>query len=271
MKDEKTRSKVQDIIWRIMTELLPILSDMNVPYFMLAGTLLGAVRHKGFIPWDDDIDIGIPRTDYERFLREIPSRLPAHLELNTYRDNSPHHYYFSRIVDTRHTLKRTGSMEERSEPVWVDIFPLDGMPNHVVARHLHMLGLLYTRLRYHMATINKVNLKRPGRPLYARLIIRLTLLTGIGTRTSPRKWLDKMDALLKKYPPETSDWIINFMGQYLYRELCPKAWYGTGTLYDFEDEKMAGPDQYDPVLKRLYGNYMTPAKSRNAHATVFEG
>jgi lipopolysaccharide cholinephosphotransferase len=80
-----------------------------------------------------------------------------------------------------------------------------------------------------------------------------------------------MDALLKKYPVENSNWIINFMGQTSYRfnELFPKAVYGKKTLYSFEDMEMAGPEQYDSYLRSLYGDYMTPPKEadRNAHVS----
>ena len=68
MAEQRNLSQVQQIIWDIMKELKPYLEERKIPYFMLGGTLLGAVRHQGFIPWDDDIDIGIPRAQYERFL-----------------------------------------------------------------------------------------------------------------------------------------------------------------------------------------------------------
>ena len=72
----KERSKVQDIIWNIMKELNTYFEKEHIEYYMLGGTLLGAVRHQGFIPWDDDIDIGIPREQYEKVLNEISKFLP---------------------------------------------------------------------------------------------------------------------------------------------------------------------------------------------------
>lgn len=270
MSQDSKRTEVQEIIWNIMKDLKPILEDCQFPYFMLGGTLLGAIRHKGFIPWDDDIDIGIPREEYEEFVNDIQEMLPEHLKLQTYWDESPHHYYFSRIVDTRYELERKGSLKERNENVWIDIFPLDGMPNNSLVRRIHMYRLLYARFRYHIATFDKVNLHRPNRPFYERVAIFLIRISGIGNHSDARKWLDKIDALLVKYPPEESDWIVNFMGQYIFKEMFPKKWYGEGTAYPFEDSTMIGPDQYDRVLTQQYGAYMTPPddQDKNAHDAV---
>ncbi len=269
-KNKNNLSKVQIIIWDIMNELKKYLEKENMEYYMLGGTLLGAVRHKGFIPWDDDIDIGIPRSQYEKFLNEIESVLPDYLKLYTYKNEESHHYYFSRIVDTRHSLKRTGSLVERNEDVWIDIFPLDGMPNNYIIRKIHMIRLMFARVMYHIACFDKINLKRPGRPLSERIIIKFVMITGFGKNGNYRKWLEKIDKLLKKYPIEQSNWVINFMGQYKFKEMFPKKLYGNGKFYDFEDSKMFGPENADAILTQMYGDYMTPPKDqdKNAHAAV---
>ncbi len=269
---EHKLSNVQVIIWDIMKYLKQYLEDNKITYYMLGGTLLGAVRHKGFIPWDDDIDIGIPRNEYEDFINNISKKLPKHLELHTYKNNKDHHYYFSRIVDTRHSLKRTGSLVDRNEELWIDIFPLDGMPNNFMLRKIHMLRLLYTRAMYHISCFDKVNLKRPGRPLSERIIIKFVMITGFGRKTDMYHWLDKIDKLLKKYPIEKSNWVVNFMGQYKFKEMFPKSYYGEGKFYKFEDNKLFGPADYDAVLTQQYGDYMTPPKDqdKNAHAAIFE-
>lgn len=263
------KTEVQEIIWNNMKNILPIIRKYNFEYYMLGGTLLGAIRHKGFIPWDDDIDIGMPRPDYEKFIQIIPEELPEYLKLNTYWDKSSHHYFFSRIVDTRHEIKRTGSEVERIEDVWIDIFPLDGMPNKLLIRRIHMAKLIYARLRYHMATFDKVNLERPGRPLSERILIDFVKKTGFGTNSDFKIWLDKINQLLKKYPVEKSNWIINFMGQYKFKEMFPKNWYGHGKLYKFEDCELMGPVEFDKVLTRQYGDYMKIPKNKNVHAAEF--
>ena len=122
--DSKTKqpvplSKAQLTILNIFKEIKPFLENNGIPYYLLGGSLLGAVRHKGFIPWDDDIDIGIVRDDYERFLESVSRNLPDHLELRSYRDESDHHYYFSRVVDKRYLMSREGSIVSRKENIWV--------------------------------------------------------------------------------------------------------------------------------------------------------
>lgn len=264
-------NETQQYILQVLREVLRVLDELEVPYYMQGGTMLGAIRHKGFIPWDDDVDLGILREDYERLLNTVADKLPEHLELRTYWDETDHHYYFARIVDTRYQIRRMGSLEERLENVWVDLFPLDGMPNGAISRQWHKFRLLMTRLKFHLSCFEKVNIKRPGRPFVERAIIRVAMITRVGSWFNTRKQLDKMDRLLKKYPPEKSKYLVNFTGQtsYKFNEMFEKEIYGKTTMYPFEDIEMAGPEQYDSYLKSLYGDYMTLPKEgdRNAHVS----
>lgn len=264
-------NETQKYILSVMREVTRIFEELKIPYYMQGGTMLGAVRHGGFIPWDDDIDIGVCREDYERLLREVPGHLPENLELRTYWDETDHHYYFARIVDKRYKIKRMGSMEVRYENVWIDIFPLDGMPNGTFARVWHEARLLLHRMKYHIGCLEKVNVKRPGRALVERVIIRVAALLRMHKWFHARKELDKIDRLLKKYPLERSDYIVNFMGQTSYRfnELFPKEVYGKTAYYPFEDMMLPGPEKYDEYLTSLYGDYMKPPKEgdRNAHVS----
>ena len=267
-KQPVTLSGAQVAILNIFKAIKPILDEHSVPYFLLGGSLLGAVRHKGFIPWDDDIDIGIERDEYERFVESVAKFLPEHLELRSYRDESDHHYYFSRIVDKRFYMSREGSIVARRENLWVDIFPLDGMPDNGIVRRVHMFRLLWVRMWYHIACFDKVNLQRPNRPLMERVIIALVKTFHFQGGKNYKKWLVKLDALLRKYKVRDSRWIVNFMGQYKFKEMFPKSYYGKGALYEFEDMKLMGPEDYHKVLTQMYGDYMKEPEDRkkNVHA-----
>ena len=148
MADAQERlNDTQRYILHVLHDVIRILNELNIPYYMQGGTMLGAIRHDGFIPWDDDVDLGIHREDYERLLKQVAPLLPKNLELRTYDDATDHHYYFARIVDKRYQIRRMGSLEERLENVWVDLFPLDGMPNGALSRQWHKFRLLMTSLK----------------------------------------------------------------------------------------------------------------------------
>lgn len=270
--DKEKLSPVQTHVMDLLHILIDIFEKENIHYYMLGGTMLGAIRHKGFIPWDDDVDIGVIRSDYERFLKICKKYLPDFMELRTYKDSSYHHYYYARIVDTRYHIKRLGSIKERQEELWIDIFPLDGMPNGGFSTKVHKIRLLFTRLMYHMSCFDKVNVKRPGRPLIDRIIIKILIITKFGSRWNSEKLLDKIDKLLKKYPTERSNYFFNFMGStHAFREIFTKECFGTNTEYLFEDIKLIGPKDFDFYLSTLYGDYMKmpPVEERNVHAEVF--
>ena len=270
--DSKTKQPIaltgaQEKIFEVFKLVKKYLDGASMPYFLLGGSLLGAVRHKGFIPWDDDIDIGLYREDYERFIRDISANLPEHLELRTFRDESDHHYYFSRIVDNRYLMKREGSLVARYENVWVDVFPLDGMPNGAISGRIHMLRLLWVRMWYHIACFDKVNLHRPNRPLSERIVIAIVKMFNVHGGKNYKKWLEKLDVLLRKYKVQDTNWVVNFMGQYKFKEMFPKSYYGKGKLYPFEGLELMGPEDYDKVLTQMYGDYMKEPEDckKNVH------
>ena len=262
----------QKYILHVLENVLNISEKMNLKCYMQGGTMLGAIRHGGFIPWDDDVDLGMMRDDYEYFLKHVEEYLPENLELRTYWDESEHHYYFARIIDNRHLIKRMGSAEVRYENVWVDIFPLDGMPNKKIKLEIHKIKLSVARLFYNFSCIKKVNAKRPGRPLLEKIIINIAVKLPVDKFFNTKKCLDKIDCLLKKYPVKKSELVINFMGQtsFKFTEMLNKNIYGCDSYYLFENVKMLGPEKYDQYLTSLYGNYMIPPKDSDKNAHVSE-
>lgn len=269
--DANTLSPIQKYELDIMKEILKIFDQENIRYYMQGGTMLGAVRHKGFIPWDDDIDIGVLRPDYDRFIKICEKYLPEHLKLRTYWDESYYHYYFSRIVDTRYHIKREGGLEERLEELWIDIFPLDAMPRNRVVYTIHKWHLICYRFLYSVSCFNKINIRRPGRPFLHRIIIKFILTTRINKLFAcidSNKVLDKIDRILKKYKIDNNDEIINFMGDNHIRGYS-KACYGYGIeqKYRFEDIELVGIKDYDYYLNVLYGDYMKlpPKEKRDIH------
>ena len=117
---------IQDKILSILKEFINICEENNLTYYALGGTLLGAVRHKGFIPWDDDIDIGMPREDYEKFKKVAPNSLPNNYKFLS-EDTANYKKAFSVIRDDSTKIIMNYSKEELVESLWIDIFPLDGM------------------------------------------------------------------------------------------------------------------------------------------------
>lgn len=271
--DNANLSPVQKHELDIMKIVLEVLNKEHIRYYMVGGTMLGAIRHKGFIPWDDDIDIGILRPDYEKFLSVCSKYFPEHIKLRTYWDSTEHHYYFSRVVDTRYHMKRLGSIKERIEEVWVDLFPLDGFPSNKAEAVIHKFRLLIVRFLYHASCFDKVNIARSGRPLLIRAIIKIMTVCHVNLWFDRNKILNRLDRLLKKYPVETSNYIFDFMGaaEEPFRDIYLKKYYGSGTLYQFEDIQLVGPSDYDGYLRQEFGDYMKlpPVEQRNVHVDIF--
>lgn len=231
----------------------------NLVYYLAGGTMIGAVRHQGFIPWDDDVDVVMPRNDYEKFKKNASTILPANLEIKFYENtkNSPMHYI--KLIDKNTTLIEN-KYRNYFEGVYIDVFPLDGAPE-----------LLFNRKKIQ----RKAN-------IYISLILNhcytngrdgIRQIYGYIARTFDLSWLHlKLEKIITQFPYESSKYVGNYLGSYGEKEFVPKECFGKPILYCFEDTEFYGPQNYDLYLSSIYGDYMQlpPVNQRiNTHQYFF--
>lgn len=257
--DNSELRKLQLTILKIIKLFTNICDIHGLRYFMVGGTMLGAIRHKGFIPWDDDVDLGMPREDYEKFLTIVGDYLPNEYSLLNYKSNPEYQRYFSRIVNNNVKIYNNSNSKEIVENAWIDIFPYDGMPDGKFNQKLHFAYMTGWRLLYHASCFEElVNLNRPGRPVYQQAMINFLKVTKFGQGLDTFKLMKRIERGLMKYPYDSSNTLVSFFGAYMTREIIDKEILGELQEYPFEDTVFKGAEHYDKFLKHYYGNYMIP-------------
>lgn len=263
--------EIQLIQLDILKDTLKIIESHSLRYFLLGGSLLGAVRHKGFIPWDDDIDIGLPRKDYDILILEARKSLPEHLMLRHFLQNDGYMKYCARIEDRRFPIRRNDSVHETESYIWIDVFPLDGMPDNPVHRKFHAVKLLTVRAMLQFSNFDKgVNIKKKNRPLSEIILIRSGIIFKHLFKNKAFYFLCLLDSFLKKFTFDGSDYIVNFIGAYKFKEMFPRRFYEPTAQFNFEGLILCGPNQFDKVLTQLYGDYMTPPRIKHTHSIILE-
>ncbi len=242
----------------ILLEFARYCEKHGLTYFIAYGTLLGAVRHQGFIPWDDDIDVWMPREDYNRLIREFHSHNEvAHYRLVPPMDPISRHS-FVKIIDTR-TVKKETNFDYAPGPLGIDIdvFPLDGQPEDE-ATFWDWFGKLekcYQKADFPVRLRHECRRKR--------WILGLINLLG-GKRHRLGTWiknhyLKKAQRLHGKYPYHGSKYVgMVEHGFGCHRQRYDAKLFEESTLVLFEGHMLKAPKDYDAVLRQAYGDYMTP-------------
>jgi len=256
----------------ILKEIVAICDANDIKYYIVGGTFLGAIRHKGFIPWDDDIDIAMPRDCYEKFLNIAGDKLPKHIRIENYITNPKYQYYITRIqnINTKLIEKRIGNAQKCTHAA-VDIFPLDGMPNNKYLRKWHCLKVLTHRMLMSLCYKDSIDRERK-RSFKERLFLKIMEKLPIEKFFNATKEKQKIDKLLKKQKFDNSNFTGAIMGAYRIREIMPKNYFGDGAFYEFEGYKFRGPSMYNEYLTHLYGDYMKipPVESQKTHYEIIE-
>lgn len=230
--------KVQAHLLTMMSEFHSICVENNLKYYIVGGTCIGALRHKGFIPWDDDVDIAMPRDDYDKLSKLSWGKISNKLEIKYYKntDGSPIHYI--KVVDKTTTL-----IEERYhnyvEGLYLDIFPLDGI-NENDSKRPKKIWMLHSMIMRHCSTAKR---DRGGKTIISKMI--------------PVSWMHHiLEKEMRKIPYNKSEYVVNFLGAYGKKEIVQKRLFGLPKLYEFQGNVFYGPEDADSYLNKIYGDYM---------------
>lgn len=250
---------------RLLLDMAAILDrvcrENAIPYYMLGGTMLGAVRHGGFIPWDDDMDFGIPRDHFDRLTHLLTDALRGTpYRLNTYH-NSPNKINYLKMVDTRTCIR--GAWETTDTGVNIDLFPLDrgsrpGFLTRPFAAYIHLL--LFVKDYKQLDASPRRGLKRLIADTLKRLPFRTDTLIA------------HIDRCILRHSTGGRERCINYFGHWRAREIFSADVFGEPVDYAFEDMTLSGVTHPDAYLAQLYGDYMQlpPPEKRLAHTdTIF--
>ena len=242
--------KVQLIQLDILNKVVDICNKNNIEYFLIGGTLIGAVRHKGFIPWDDDIDIAIKRDDYDKFIVIANRELKKPYKIEHYSVDDSYRFYLANVVNTsvKVTQKKINSITSN---VWIDILPIDGVPNNIIIRQLFKFKILYYRALVGFINIDIIRDK--DRSLVEKILIKIGKIVPIGKILNLRKIRIKNDKMLRKYSYDKCNLVGTFFGNYGFHEIVPKEMFGKGSKVLFEGKEYNAPEQLDEYLTHMYG------------------
>ena len=245
----------------ILKEIDRICREEGIQYMLDAGTLIGAVRHKGFIPWDDDADVAFIRDNYTKFIRAAKKKLPAGmtlLEPKDLRNGTAFYDFTARICyDNSSTHEDSGEMqfyEGKLNHLWVDLFTIDELPENKISAaftkllHTGIYGLAMGH-RYHL-DFSKYSL--PNKIFVGGLSAVGKLIT--------MKWIRRMQfcaAVKDKKGTSSLCYYSNYQPDYLYVTL-KKEWCSQTVDMEFEGEMLMVPAGWEQVLTCVYGDYMTP-------------
>lgn len=245
-------SKLQELQLDTLKEVNRICNKFNIKYYIIAGTLIGAIRHKGFIPWDDDIDIAMMREEYDQFMNCCQGELLDRYSVQNYKTD----------IDVCHALTRvcirgTYVDDKYSEHLrfhkeaYIDIFPLDNVPddNRMLKRQKGKIEIIDRLIKYKACIIHR------NGPLFSKYIAKkviMLLLLPISFKSLQRN----REKYMKEYSKEDTLRVCSTASKYGFKkQVMLRSIYGRPTLIEFEGGMYPAPQEWDTYLKQLYGNY----------------
>lgn len=237
-----TIKEVQAIEIEMLKEVSEICERFHITYFLAYGSVLGAIRHNGPIPWDSDVDIIVPYNQFDKFIAIVREQLPRKFYLDYYDTNKFYPALFPRI----------GLRGYSTKELHIDVFKLTGIPSDKKEQlHFRKRSRFYRNIFLPKNTFKEyfgnLGLKRRIYLLFIRI-----LLFPI-----PKKYIiQRFEKHCSKYPYERSEYVANANGGYGMKEIVQKSFYGEGILCKYANINVKIPENYDTYLIHFYNNYM---------------
>lgn len=258
-----TSSEIKSIELNILKQFADFCEKNSLYYTLGYGTLLGAVRHKGFIPWDDDIDIYMPRKDYEKVLDLYKNNQSVGgLELLYSTEENKYYYPFAKLCDPKTVAKMESNLTEHG--IWIDIFPVDKVPEdrkkalkfHKRMRFLKRVVIAYTTDFKHRK-LDKKTLPKIVFSAYGKII-------------GKKKITAKLEREAVQYNNTSSRYVCPIVFQTLLGGEMTETDFLTPVKLQFEQYEFNAPTKYHEYLTSLYGDYMQlpPENKRETHQII---
>ena len=256
--NEQQLKRTHEIQVELLDQVDRICRKHGIKYMISDGTLLGAVRHKGFIPWDDDVDVSMERSEYERFCQICQQELDGDkFFFQTYKTDKNYPWFYGKLRYNYSRYVRVGQDHlEMNDGIFLDIFPLDGVPNNAVIRFFFNIKRFILRKMLY-SVVGSVHAKNPLKRLAFKMMNRF-----------PKKSVYKcFENMSKKYNILKYKYITNYSFPERIRERR-----GLHELIDieFEDKLYQTTACYDEWLTKMYGNYMElpPVEERHGNNDI---
>lgn len=259
MKMEISLEDLKQIELNLLITFADFCDKNNFRYYLCGGTLLGAIRHKGFIPWDDDIDILMPRPDYNRLLNQKSKNISEYIKLVDWKTGGTR-YPFIKVVDTRTKIKE--KYVDSATNVWIDVFPIDGNPASDIKNRFLYRKVLFIR------KLLLISVARLGEGTTFRRKIVKGLVSPFAKLIGSSKLCDIINAQAQAYNFEKCSMIGGVLWGYGPQERLNKNAFLSPISVQFENHFFNAPSNYHEYLTNLYGDYMKlpPLEKRVTHA-----
>lgn len=252
---------LQKAVFAILECFLKVCEDLNLKYYLVNGSALGAVKYGGFIPWDDDIDVAMPRSDYEAFCEKAQELLPTHIFLQNYKTDKNFPFLYTKLRNSNTTFIEEGvSNLEINHGLYVDVFPLDGFPEDIRIQKKMLIKLKFLQWQQFCAIKSDTEWK---------VFLRNAAFRFLGYHRRTNRVLSKMDRLVNQYKKDTLLW-CNY-GDRQRKGGIPRDYYGVGKVVAFEGMTVTVPEKIDEYLTHKYGDWrqdIAESNKKTHHETV---
>lgn len=253
-------NELQRILCNLLCEVVKALKELDIKYYLTEGSCLGTVRHGGFIPWDDDIDIAIYAEDYESFISNAPRILGRRysiigaFEQKRYPNETD---MITRVLDLNYDIELSVYKEKKAFHPWIDVSIICGLPNSKIISNMY-LWRVYARKAF-------VKLSNPDyigfnsskkRSVLEKVLLFIVRKFDMSLLFNELNQSNKLKKLTMKYKGKEAKYVAAFPSDYRFKELMKGEIYGEGIIKSFEGIHVTIPELYEKYLTILYEDYM---------------